>query len=77
MKSFNLTFVLLLLSTFLFAGKEGAINGKILDPQGEGVPFANVLLLAVQDSQLVKGEVSNEEGGFSIPGIPAGKLYRF
>lgn len=75
MKSFNLTFVLLLLSTFLFAGKEGAINGKILDPQGEGVPFANVLLLAVQDSQLVKGEVSNEEGVFSIPGIHAGAYF--
>ncbi|MCB0603017.1 MAG: TonB-dependent receptor, partial [Saprospiraceae bacterium] len=75
MKSFNLTFVLLMLSTFLFAGKEGAINGKILDPQGAGVPFANVLLLAVQDSQLVKGEVSNEDGGFSIPGIDAGEYF--
>ncbi|MEZ4898426.1 MAG: TonB-dependent receptor [Saprospiraceae bacterium] len=75
MKSLNLTFICLLLSPFVFAGKEGVIQGKILDPQGAGVPFANVLLLAAQDNQLVKGEVSDEVGSYTIPSIHAGEYY--
>ena len=42
------------------------ITGKVVDAKGEPLVFANVVLLARQDSAFVKGAVSGEDGCFSI-----------
>jgi len=42
------------------------ITGKIVDNQGNPLPFANVMLLSRPDSTFIKGAVSDEEGNFSI-----------
>jgi hypothetical protein len=46
------------------------VSGTVKDREGDLVPFANVVLLQVSDSSLVKGTSADENGRFAIPGIP-------
>ena len=49
----------------------GEIRGRLIDSiSGEPIPFGNIL--ALQDSQLVNGALTDDEGYFSIKPIPAG-----
>lgn len=47
------------------------ITGKVIDESGEPLPFVNVLLLK-EDSSLIKGDITNEEGEFSIEAVATG-----
>ncbi len=59
-----------------FAMKEtGIIAGKVLGNDNEPISFANVLLYAVQDSNLVKAEYTAEDGSFQLLNIGAGKYF--
>lgn len=62
MKNFTLLFLLFNLPTLLCA--QSQISGNITNLDGEPLPFANVLLLSVTDSTLVKGVVSESDGSF-------------
>lgn len=42
------------------------ITGKIVDNQGNPLPFVNVMLLSRPDSAFIKGAVSDELGNFTI-----------
>ncbi|WP_036382564.1 outer membrane beta-barrel family protein [Muricauda sp. MAR_2010_75] len=44
----------------------GQIQGKIMDSNGEPVPFANVVLYQTVDTTLVTGTITNDEGNFSL-----------
>ncbi|MBS9525117.1 TonB-dependent receptor [Litoribacter alkaliphilus] len=48
----------------LFA--QSQVSGKILNASGEPISFANILLLSAQDSSLVRGGVSEENGDFQF-----------
>lgn len=48
------------------------ITGHVRDRDGNGVPFANVLLLQARDSALVKGMVSSEAGAFELDHTQSG-----
>lgn len=52
-----------LFSTFEVKG-QGRINGKIQDVSGNPIAYANVLLLSLEDSTVVKGSISEEYGNF-------------
>jgi iron complex outermembrane receptor protein len=43
------------------------LRGQVLDPQGRPVPFASVAV-----SALTQGATADEEGHFTLPGLPAG-----
>lgn len=45
---------------------QNTITGKVVNAQGEPLPFVNIILLSVQDSTFVKGSVSDEQGNFTI-----------
>lgn len=45
---------------------QNAITGKVVNTQGEPLPFANIVLLSSLDSTFVKGCVSDELGNFTI-----------
>ncbi len=67
------TFLALLLFGVSIDGfSQFSINGKILDINDTGIPFANVLLLNKSDSLLVKGGVTDEDGFFTLLKISKG-----
>lgn len=70
MKTTNLLFLTLfsyLLGMSNLAAKDlSKISGKILDQNGQAVPYANVALIAINDGHLVDGAVSDENGLFLI-----------
>ncbi|HTL81911.1 MAG TPA: outer membrane beta-barrel family protein, partial [Bacteroidia bacterium] len=51
------------------------VIGKILDQQRKPVEFAAVTLLNANDTSLVKGTLSADDGSFSIEQVPAGKYF--
>lgn len=70
MKRFPLL-VALSLSVFpLFA--QISVGGKISDEKNQSLAFASVALVSAQDSQLVRGALSDESGLFSIPNVLPG-----
>ncbi|MDX2283380.1 MAG: TonB-dependent receptor [Bacteroidia bacterium] len=48
------------------------VHGRITGEQGQPLSSATVLLLAEADSSLVKGALSNREGGFLLEGLQPG-----
>ena len=42
------------------------LTGKIVDKDGEDMPFVNVVLLSLPDSNIMHGTVTDEQGMFSI-----------
>lgn len=52
--------------------QEYTIQGKIISTDQQPIWLANVLLLSAQDSILIDGSSSDEEGLFSIANIPPG-----
>lgn len=52
------------------------ITGKIINEQGEALPYANVFLLNQQDSTFIKGTVSDEAGVFSVDGYFKGDILK-
>ncbi|WPP49840.1 outer membrane beta-barrel family protein [Catalinimonas niigatensis] len=48
------------------------LSGKVKDEKNEAVPFANVLLLNVQDSSLVKGTITDTTGHFALENVAQG-----
>ncbi|MBI1224287.1 MAG: outer membrane beta-barrel protein [Bacteroidetes bacterium] len=66
---------LLLWGTIHQLAAQTKISGTILSVQGQSLPFVNVLLLNAQDSSLVRGEITDNDGSFSFENIAA-KDYR-
>ena len=50
-----------------------SISGKVQEPSGIPLSFANVLLLSPSDSSLIKGAVTDTLGNFAIFNVPSGK----
>ena len=48
---------------------QGIITGKITNQNNEAIGFANVLFLNTNDSTLIRGTVSDENGSFKISNI--------
>ena len=42
------------------------LTGKVVDKDGEDMPFVNVVLLSLPDSTIMHGTVTDEQGMFSI-----------
>ena len=52
----------------------GTITGKVLDNESKSfIEYANIILLSVQDSSLITGTVSAENGVFTLSDIQFGK----
>lgn len=56
--------VILGLSSIIEANGQGRVDGKIQDVSGNPIAYANVLLLSLEDSTVVKGSISEPDGGF-------------
>ncbi len=73
MKLFSLMAGLLMCTfTGLYAQADTEIRGTVLDENGAGAEFVNVLLLQASDSSLVKGAITEIGGTYLIEGIDNG-----
>lgn len=54
------------LSTTVGLAQDNSVSGFIEDAEGHPVAFANVILMKVQDSSIVKGVSSNDKGFFVL-----------
>jgi len=68
-------FTIILMLVVLFTQAQSSIKGALKDSNGEPVPFANVALYNSADSNMVKVETSNDNGGFHITNITAGNYF--
>lgn len=69
---FALLSVLLFLLLQTSVKSQSSLMGKVWEASHLPVPFANALLLNVEDSSLVKGEVTDAEGVFEMDNIEVG-----
>lgn len=59
-----------------FTGKaQNIITGKVLEAAEIGIPFASVALLNANDSSIVKGAITGEDGIYKIRSIPTGNYF--
>jgi hypothetical protein len=63
-------FLLGLFASTALLGQTGEIQGKVIDDDGEGIPFANVSVL--KDDVLVTGTATDFDGKYSIPALTPG-----
>ena len=55
---------------------DGSVRGGVVDAEsGDTVPGASVALHAASDSALVTGATTQQNGRFTIPGVPAGRYF--
>ncbi len=56
-------------------GFTGNISGTVKDDMGKPLPFASVLLLHAGDSAMVKTELTNDKGEYSLGPVANGQYY--
>jgi len=68
--TFNKSLLLYLLFNLLvftnFTNAQVNISGLVTDINGEGLPFANVIILNAEDSIMISGDLSNENGEYQL-----------
>ena len=65
--SFRLTVLMAaMMMTVMSFAKTHDLEGKVIDAQGEPLPFVNVVLLSLPDSAFVQGAMTNEQGIYKI-----------
>jgi len=52
-----------------------SVSGAVKDAKNEPIPFANVFLLQVSDSLIIKGVSADEKGSFNIADVPPDTYY--
>ncbi|MEP6677289.1 MAG: TonB-dependent receptor, partial [Ferruginibacter sp.] len=75
----NQKLMLLITAFFLFAfqaeAQKATITGKVMDPSGNAVKTATIMLYRAADSALIKTEVTDASGNFEIAGVKPGQYY--
>ena len=65
--------LLFFLPSFMLNAQKGTVSGKLTDATTQSpISYASVMLLNPADSAVVTGDMSDKEGAFAIPNIPAG-----
>ena len=73
----KLTAVMAVMMIALSAGaKTPDVNGKVIDENGEPMPFVNVVMLSLPDSIYVQGGITDEQGAFNLTALQNGGLVK-
>ena len=56
----------LMMTTMMSFAKSYDVSGRVIDENGEPMPYVNVVLLSLPDSAFVQGAMTNEQGMFNI-----------
>ena len=79
MKDFVLKFTTLMTIMMIAlnaSAKVPDVNGKIVDENGEPMPFVNVVMLSMPDSAYVQGGITDEQGMFNLTALQNGALIK-
>ena len=60
------TMMVAMMMTVMGSARKQDVGGRVIDAQGEPLPFVNVVLLSLPDSSFVQGTVTDEQGMFKI-----------
>jgi hypothetical protein len=71
----KLLFLILICSTYLHPFAQSTIKGSVQTSSNQHLGMVNVLLLKVNDSALIKGTITNENGDYKIENINSGKYF--
>ncbi|WP_158584042.1 outer membrane beta-barrel family protein [Reichenbachiella sp. MSK19-1] len=71
---FGLVVFALLVGNLSFSQSKIQLSGQTIDEEGLGVPFSNIAVLALADSSIVSGTVSDYDGNYRMT-VPAGKYH--
>lgn len=52
------------------------VNGKVIDENGEPMPFVNVVMMSMPDSAYVQGGITDEQGVFNLTALQNGGLVK-
>lgn len=52
----------------LMASGQGIVKGKVVEENGQPLPYANVILMSESDSTIITGGVTDDNGEFSLEG---------
>ena len=52
------------------------VNGKVIDENGEPMPFVNVVMMSMPDSTYVQGGITDEQGTFNLTALQNGGLIK-
>ncbi len=58
------------------AAKNPDVIGKVIDENGEPMPFVNVVMLSLPDSAYVQGGITDEQGAFNLTALQNGGLVK-
>ena len=72
MKYMNRVLIIILVCCCSFAASAQEIKGRVKSLKGVDLSGTTVMLLHAKDSTLVKGDVSDAQGGFSFESVPEG-----
>ena len=61
--------IMLFVTIFCSAQSQYTITGLISDNNNLGIPFVNVLLIKANDSTLIKGTISSDNGTYKIENV--------
>ncbi len=59
------TMMVAMMMTVMGSARKQDVGGRVIDAQGEPLPFVNVVLLSLPDSSFVQGTVTDEQGMFT------------
>ena len=79
MKDFVLKFTTLMTIMMIAlnaSAKAPDVNGKVIDENGEPMPFVNVVMLSMPDSTYVQGGITDEQGMFNLTALQNGGLIK-
>ena len=73
MKKIYLLFLYSLVFPLMASGQE-IVKGKVVEENGQPLPYANAILLAERDSSVITGCVTDDNGAFALEGRTGGIL---
>lgn len=74
---FKFTALTIIMMIALSAGaKSPDVNGKVVDENGDPMPYVNVVMLSMPDSTYVQGGITDEQGVFNLSSLQNGGLVK-
>ena len=76
LKIMTLTAITMVAMSAGATGKAPDVSGKVIDENGEPMPFVNVVMMSMPDSTYVQGGITDEQGMFHLTALQNGGLVK-